>query len=99
LLFHLERPPAHKQGCLVSGHEAVADVLLDGNSGFLIFMAPTGAVPTKRMVGGVIDSFIVMLLLMQAVLTSFMRKDASRFFCLWQARLLPDDPAASLGET
>jgi hypothetical protein len=31
--------------------------------------------------------------------TSDLREDASLFFCLWQAHLAADDPAAHLGET
>src|SRR6266699_3099384 len=32
-------------------------------------------------------------------LASFMRSESSLFLCLWQARLLRDNPAATLGET
>jgi hypothetical protein len=42
---------------------------------------------------------MVMHLLLQANLASFMRAEASLFFCLWQARLISEPPVVILGET
>jgi hypothetical protein len=62
-------------------------------------MAANVAHALKWFVVGMVDSFMVMLLLMSANITSFMSSEASLFFRPWQARLATDDFVVTLGET